>query len=315
MPRFRALLLAFAFAVSASAAGLRVEEVKRTLGSEPATKMGTYGDDLWIWNAENRVVTLIGRAGQMRIARLPKASMQVDVDGDRGIALVSQSGAAVEIYDWNGALEETLPLPSKASDVAWLAGRQLVVTPSFGAHRAEIWDLDSGKRVRQLAPTADVQPPTRPGAVRARTTHVRYSPKRKEIALVDAVDGTIVIAAADGRTIRTAQAPSLATPELRAWLVDTDSDARRKGEVFTPELWSYPTAALAGDGSIWLAEAKGESGVKVVRVRPNGKVERKTIDKLSCVNRRVATWDQYLIFFSDPRAAQATCPEVRRIDG
>jgi hypothetical protein len=102
---------------------------------------------------------------------------------------------------------------------------------------------------------------------------------------------------------------------MRAWLAATDAEARQTGQSSAPAVWQYPTAAFGADGSIWLAEGKTSTSVNVIRVRANGKVERKKTQKLRCANLRVATWDQYLIFFSDPRVAQAQCPEVRKING
>jgi hypothetical protein len=286
------------------------------LAGYSATKMGTAGADLWIWNASDRSVTLIAPSGAAtKAVRLPKDPQHVDVDAERGIAALTPSGTAVEIYDWDGSLTQTLPLPVKAGDIAWASARQIVVTPVFGGYRAELWDLDSSKLVRPLASAEPIAAPARAGAVRARTTHVRYSAARGELTLVDAFDATVVAVRPDGRIVRTVKAPEPVTPELRQWLEETDANARRSGETFTPSIWQYPAAALGADGSIWLVASKASGTADLVHILTNGKIERKSVRKLQCANLRVAVWDPFLIFFNDPRAPQAGCPEIRRIDG
>lgn len=276
-----------------------------------ASKMGVSEDNLlWYWNPVERTVVLMLADGAPQSVELPIQAASVDVDRVRGIVALAPTGTDLQIYDWAGKLMESVALTEQAGDVAWLDDRAVVVTPKFGTYRAEIWNLDSGSRTRSLVSAPAVERPNI-GVHLARVTLVRYSSRRKEISLIDALEGAILVVGLDGQAIRTTHAATGLTPELQRWLKDMDTNARAEGSSQAPAMWHYPTASLDRDGSIWLGESKDEKTVTLFHALVSGKVERTTM-RVGCPSVRVTAWDNYLIFFADPRVPQEGCPTVQK---
>jgi hypothetical protein len=269
-----------------------------------ASQMGVdRSGNLWAWNDARGSLTRVAPNGVPLTISIPDAKT-VDADEERGIVALTHSGRELRFFDWHGKLLDTLPLPNEVATLCWSGPHQVAVTPRLADHRIEIWDANGRALVRRLWPTAPVA--TTAGAHPAHATLVRYDAARGELLALDAFAGELSVYANDGALLRHARIAGPA-PDVAAWLADMDRDARRAGRTVTPSLWTFPSMALAPDGSLWLGSAVDGTRVAALRVTRGGQVQRTTIAAGPCASLTFEAWQDRFIFYRDPKAPRPAC--------
>jgi hypothetical protein len=263
-----------------------------------------------LWSRDGSTVTRVNAAGDMQTVQLPDSPVAVDADQDLGVLALMEGGRQVRVLGWDGKFLDAVDLPAEAASVCWGEKNEIVVAPTRGQFRAEVWDAAAHKLVRTLDPTPGI--PTTPGAHPLHATLVRYAAVRKELFVLDAYLGELSVFDRSGKLLRHAAVANPDEAGLRSWLETQDRSSRAEGKSFTPLLWSFPTLAISGDGSAWLTESSDRSAVKVARITPTGDLQHTTIATPGCGGRRLESWREHFLFYGSARSPQAPCIGVRR---
>jgi hypothetical protein len=217
------------------------------------------------------------------------------------------------LADWKGAIGRTIRLSHAVSDVAWLAGDELAVSPRFGGRRAEVFSVRSGDLLRSVGPLPELARPAA-GAVAARATLLRFDPARKQLIAFDAFYGELAVYSERGDVVRKATVIHPDRARLDSWIAEQDATAKTSRQSFMPVVFTYAKLTIGADGTIWLGEkADDKRGtVDVVRVSPDGKVQKSSVASPDCPSIRFEAWRGHFIFYRDPKSPLPACAGVRR---
>ncbi len=282
------------------------------LATIQATKAGVdSAGNFWAWNSIRRAITRITPNGDRYESDILPDAIAVDVDPQRGVALLANVGRLVIITDWTGKQKRVIHLLNQATDIAWLSGSRVAVTPQMAGHRVEIWDVTTGEYLGSFGPCPQIVAP-RPGAVAARAPLIRYDAAHQEIITFDTFYGDMVGFTEAGAITRQGHVLYSNAAAMALWMKQVDTEARRKGESRAPVVQNYPTMTVAGDRTVWLGEDSDSRSVTSVKILPDGAVERAKMDVLQCPSIRFAIWSDAFVFFHDPASPQAKCVAVTR---
>jgi WD40 repeat protein len=285
---------------------------EQQLAKIQATKAGVDStSSFWAWNSMRRVITRITPNGDRYESDILPEAIAVDLDPQRGVALLTGVGRLVTITDWAGKQQRVLHLLNQASDVAWLSGSRVAVVTQMAPHRVEIWDVATGEHVADYGPCPQIVAP-RPGAVAARAPLIRYDIAHQEIITFDTYYGDMVAFTEAGTITRQGHVLYSNAAAMAAWMKQVDDEARRKRESRSPVIQNYPAMTIASDRTIWLGEDSDSHSVTSVKILPDGSVERATMDVPQCPSIRFTIWNDTFVFFRDPASPQAKCVAVRR---
>lgn len=283
------------------------------LASIRATKAGVDASgNFWAWDAKRRFVTRITPNGDRYESDILPGAMAADADQQRGIALLSESGRVVSILDWNGAQKRSIHLLHMATDIAWLGGNHVAVTPRLIGPCVEIWDVSTGAYLSGFGTCPQIVVP-RPGLVAARATLIRFDRAHNEIITFDAFSGEMLAFTDSGSITRRSHVLNPRAAAIAVGLKEADANARRRGVSSAPMLRFYATMTLTSDGTIWIGEDADAKGVvTAVKILPSGAVQRARMNVAQCPSIRFTEWNDSFVFFRDPSSPQPACVAVRR---
>jgi hypothetical protein len=282
------------------------------LASIRATKAGVDSkNNFWAFDARRRVVTRITPNGDRFESDILPDAWEADADQERGLALLSRGGEVIDIVDWHGGTKRSIHLLHKGSDVAWLSGSHIAVTPRTTGPCVEIWDASTGEYLSGFGTCPDIPAP-RAGVVATRATLVRYDPAHHEIVTFDAFRGDLTAFAESGAITRKSHIDNAQDAEVNASVKDMDTNARLHGGVEMLQLRKYAAMTIAPDRSIWLGEGADARGITAVIVLQDGTVRRARIEVPQCPSIRFVGWNDDLVFYRDPGSPDPFCVAVRR---
>ncbi len=305
-------LAAIAIVTSAWTADAR-NSAAQELASIRATKAGVDAkNNFWAWDATRRTVTRITPNGDRFESDILPEAVAADADQERGIAVLSEKSRVISIFDWSGTQKRSIHLLHPATDVTWLGGSHIAVTPRTTGPCVEIWDASTGEYLSGFGTCPDIKPP-RPGALAARATLLRYDPAHREIVTFDAFRGDLSAFSESGSITRQSHVQYSKDAEIGAWLKQVDANARRHGVSEATIIFKYASMTIAPDRSIWLGEDEDPRGfVTAVRILQDGSVQRTRIDVPQCPSIRFISWNDDLIFYHDPSSPPPSCVAVKR---
>jgi len=318
MHRFRLGVVAAAAAMAvlqsgnaAAASSPLAPAAVKHLAEIQATKLSVdHDDNLWAWNAKTNTVTRFAPNGSVSESELPRCD-NVDADGSYGIALLSDFGHQVDVYDWTGHLKWHVRLADAAADLCWIDANDIAVTPRYAPHVVEIVAVPSGNIIRSIGSSSEVMRTS--GAVPAHATVVRYDSAHRELLTMRAFEGDFNAFSLDGKVVRSAHVENPRHAETLRWLDEMDKANRASKHSFTPLIWSYPTFTIADDGTVWMGETDDRRGdVTAVSIARDGTVRRSHLSSPDCSSIRFTSWHGYFVFFRDPVSPQPICVGVRR---
>jgi hypothetical protein len=263
-----------------------------------------------LWSRDGSTVTRLNAAGAMQTVQLPDSPVAVDADQDLGVLALMEGGRQVRVLGWEGKFLDAVDLPGEAASVCWGEKNEIIVAPTRGEFRVEVWDAAAHKLLRRVGSTPGI--PTTAGAHPLHATLVRYASARRELFVLDAYLGELSVFDRSGKLLRHALVANPDQADLRSWLQEQDRSSRAEGRSFSPLLWSFPSMAISGDGSAWLAESSDRSAVKVTRITPTGELQHTTIAAQGCGGRHFESWREQFLFYGSQRSPQAPCIGVRR---
>jgi hypothetical protein len=305
-------LTALVFMTSALSVSAR-KSVEQELASIRATKAGVDSkNNFWAWDAKRRVVTRITPNGDRFESDILPDAWEADADQERGIVVLSEGGRVINFVDWNGLQKRSIQLLHKATDVAWLSGSHIAVTPRTTGPCVEIWDVTTGEYLSGLGTCPDIKLP-RPGAAATRATLLRYDPAHREIVTFDAFRDDLSVFSESGSISRKSHIQYSKDAEIDVWLKNVDAKARRRGVSESTVVFKYPSMTIAPDRSIWLGEDEDPRGfITAVKILRDGTVERTRINVPQCPSIRFIMWNDSLVFYRDSSSPQPACVAVRR---
>lgn len=279
-----------------------------------ASRMGVdRADRLWAWNAIEGSVTLVTPAGNRRTVEIDDDIRALDVDADRGIAILGNDGVSVRTVSLDGKMISQFKLGATATNILWLERNQVAVTPERTTALVEVWNTATKVRVRTLGVVPEIKVPDR-GAVLNRATLIRFDGARRELAVLDAFYGGLTVFDANGRAVRSAQVTHPRLDANIAWLKGVDQNAKANGQISTPTFYNYPRISMSSDGAVWLGEESATAqSITLVRVLPSGKVERKSLLVPECTSVRYEVWQDRLVFFREPKSPRKQCTTTKEI--
>jgi hypothetical protein len=263
-----------------------------------------------LWSRDGSTVTRLNASGEMETVQLPDSPSAIDADENLGVLALTNGGRQVRVLGWDGKFLDAVDLPGEAASVCWAEKNEIVVAPTHGEFRAELWDVAAHRVIRRFGQTTSV--PTTPGAHPAHATLLRYAAARQELFVLDSFLGELSVFDLSGKLLRHALVANPDQADLRSWLAEMDRSSRAEGKSFTPLLWSVPTMAVSADGSAWLTESSDRSAVKVARITPTGDLQHTTIAAPGCGGRRLESWREQFLFYGSQRSPQPPCVGVRR---
>jgi hypothetical protein len=288
------------------------KSAEQELASIRPSKAGVdSNNNFWAWDAKRRVVTRITPNGDRFESDILPDAWGADADQERGIAVLSEGGRVINIVDWNGLQKRSIHLLHPATDVAWLRGSHIAVTPRTTGPCVEIWDGSTGEYLFGFGTCPDIKPP-RPGAIAARATLLRFDNVHREIVTFDAFRGDLIAFSESGSITRRSHIQSPKDSAVNIWLKQVDAKARRDGASETTVFFKYPSMTIAPDRSIWLGESTDPRAITAVMILKDGTVQRVGIDVPQCPSTRFIAWNDDLVFYSDPGSAQPLCVASRR---
>jgi hypothetical protein len=303
-----ATLIVTASAWTAEARKSAVEE----LASISATKAGIDSkNNFWAFDAKRRVITRITPNGDRVESDILPDAWEADADQARGIVLLMKGGALVSITDWNGVQKRSIHLLHKGSDVAWLSGTHIAVTPRTTGPCVEIWDTSNGEYLSGFGTCPDIKIP-HSGAVATRATLVRYDPTHREIVTFDAFRGDLIAFSETGSITRKTHIKNPNDAEYEAGLKEMDANNRSHGGSETLQVRKYAAITIAPDRSIWLAESSDARVVSAIAIMLDGTVKSTRIDVPQCPSVRFIAWNDDFVFYRDPNSPPPLCVAVRR---
>jgi hypothetical protein len=296
------LLVIVAFATSMSAA------TSADFSGITAARVGVdRGGTFWTWEPAAGRIILIAADGSRREGAGPGAADALDVDAAWGVASLEHSGDRLVVAPLSSGNSRTISLPNAASSVHWIDADHVVVATRFAAQMLEVWRISSASREKAFGASSAIDTHA-PGARPARTMHLSYDEQHDSILAVDAFTGVVTAhARTTGALQRTVDVGSSRLAAALASIQGLDADYKRQGKPFLPSLWSYPTMAVASDGTVWLGESSTEHSAVLIAVRPNGAIARRTIEVPSCASIRVQVWREQFVFFRDVHAPLGPC--------
>lgn len=268
---------------------------------------------LWTWDAVDSRVAVLTAKGGRRFIDVATDVKALDVDSNRGIAVLGEDGTSVKISGLDGRMTSQFTLPVTANNILWLEGDQVGVTPERAASLVDVWSTTTKKRVRSFGDVPEIKVPAR-GAALNRATLVRFEASRRELAVLDAFYGDLVVFDMEGRVVRSAK---ITHPRLAAnllWLKSEDAKARAEGESSMPTFYQYPRMSMSRDGTIWLGEeGSSAESVTLVRVSSQGKVRRQSVSVPQCASVRYEVWQDQLVFYREPKSARKQCTATKEV--
>jgi hypothetical protein len=268
---------------------------------------------LWAWDAVDGMVAILSAGGSRRFIDVDSDVKALDVDSNRGIALLGNDGTSVKISGLDGRITSQFTLPVTANNIVWLEGDQVGVTPERAPSLVDVWSTSTKKRVRSFGDVPEIKVPAR-GAALNRATLVRFEAARRELAVFDAFYGDLAVFDPEGRVVRSAK---ITHPRLAAnllWLKSEDANARTQGESSMPTFYQYPRMSMSRDGTVWLGEeGSSAESVTLVRVSPQGKVRRQSVSVPQCASVRYEVWQDQLVFYREPKSPRKPCIATKEV--
>jgi hypothetical protein len=268
-------------------------------------------NNFWAWDAKRRVVTRITPAGDRFESDILPDAWAVDAEQDRGIAVLSAGGRVVEIRDWNGSGKRSIHLLHSATDIAWLSGSHIAVTPQTTGPCVEIWDASTGEYLSGLGKCPDIAP-THNGVFPSRAALLRYDPSHREIVAFDAFRCDLIAFSETGSITRRSHVEHPKAAELEASIKVADAKAQASRGISMPIFHMYSSISIAPDRSILLGDSADSAGVTIVAILQDGSVKRTKIEVAQCPSNRFVAWGDDLVFYRDQRLSKPLCIQVRR---
>jgi hypothetical protein len=276
-------------------------------GLHPSRLGVDHHANLWAWDGV--LVTRVSPGGE-RVTRDVPAARAIDADEELGIVALTQSGREARIYRWDGRFEDEIPLGSEALSVCWIDRHEIAVAPKLLDHLVEVWDIGSHALVRSLGPTTAV--PKTPGAYPAHATLLRFDAQHDELVALDAYRGEIAVYGRTGKLLRHAAFDNPYLPKLASFFATQDQNARGQGHAVAPVFWNYPSLTVASDGTIWVGDHADETKVHAIRIARDGTVKEVTLDAPACASNLFQAWQNYFVFYRDPKSPRPACVGARR---
>jgi hypothetical protein len=276
-----------------------------------ASAMGVDHDgNLWTWDGRAGKVVLYSPAGVALFSLTAGGAVAVDADRAAGVAAISDSGFRLSVLPWNGAGTD-IPLPERASAVAWVRPDTVALGMAGGWHRVEIWNLRDRRLVKAFG--AELPVTRKPGLARLRTYQMRYDTRRDLLFTLESFSGDLEVFSLDGRLVRREQVPpSDDRASIESWLADLDAKGRAAGEVEDPLITWY-RLALDEAGNAWVVrtcEPKGRA--TLWQVPASGPAKDLTLDEPCCA-RAFVVWGEHAIFYRYPSDPPLSCNGERRL--
>jgi hypothetical protein len=270
----------------------------------PARMGVDHSGNLWGWNPQDGAIVLATAKGIQR-SELPPKTSAADAHAKWGIVSIGSDGQSISIARWDGSKVFQAALPVAASSVAWIDENRVAVAPQYGTGHVQVWDIAAKKIALDIGGRPPIDEHT-PGAQYGRATILRYDPKHRELLALDAYSGELTAYSDSGKVLRrtTVRHPKQASTD--EWLQNMDKDYKAQKQPFRPLVFSYPTLALASDGTVWLGEESTSTGVTLAGIRRDGRIVRRSVAS-SCANVRVVSWNSEFIFFGDPLSPRPYC--------
>jgi len=287
------------------------ERALSLVGGLRATAMGAdHAGDLWAWNRGTGKVVLYSPAGVALFSLTAGRAVAVDADRTAGVAAIFDNGFRLSALPWNGAGTD-IPLPERASTVAWVRPDTVALGMAGGWHRVEIWNLRDRRLVKAFG--AELPVTRKPGLARLHTYQMRYDTRRDLLFTLESFSGDLEVFSLDGRLVRREQVPrSEDRASIETWLADLDAKGRAAGEVNDPLIMWY-WLALDDAGNAWVVrtcEPKGRA--TLWQVPASGSAKDLALDEPCCV-RAFVIWGDHAIFYRDPSDPPLLCNGERRL--
>jgi hypothetical protein len=215
--------------------------------------------------------------------------------GGRRAFLVSE-GRWVEIQSPEGE-PMRLDLGQAAGAIAWIGDERLVVSPTNGGHRLEIWDVATGEKVIEIDPTSRVS--EAPGYRLLRATDLAWDPERRILHTLDAATGEYLsYELAEGVTADSRHAVRIEDrhrARYEDFVAATDRQLAERGEFQGATLWRF-SVGVAPDGSAWMVERCEAGTAHLLAVGENGAAYRFEVP-VPCCSLSAIPWEDGLVLF------------------
>ncbi|HXH41817.1 MAG TPA: hypothetical protein VNN08_24550 [Thermoanaerobaculia bacterium] len=282
------------------------------LASIHVTKAGVDAkNNFWAWDAKRRVVTRVTPNGDRFESDILPNAWSIDAEPERGIAVLSEGGRGIEIRGWNGSRKRSIRLLHSATDIAWLSGSHIAVTPQTTGPCVEIWDASTGEYLSGFGACPDITT-SRPGVFPARATLLRYDPAHREIVTFDAFRCDLIAFSETGSITRKSHVQHPKAAEFDAWVKKLDANAQAHRQSSVPVIRRYASMTIAPDRSVLLGESADGGGLTSVAILGDGTVQRTRIEDAQCPSIRFVAWGDDLVLYRDQRLPQPVCIELRR---
>lgn len=268
---------------------------------------------LWAWDGAVGTVTLLTPGGARRTYDVDFNIQAIDVESDRGIAILRKDGTTVSILPLHSTAISDIKLTNAANGIVWLDRDRIAVAPERAASLVEVWSTEKKSLLQTIGAVPVLKVPSK-GASLNRATLVDFNAARNEITVFDAFYGNATVFDRNGQTIRTAQITHPRLGANMAWLTQVDANAKAQGESATPTMYNYARMSVSADGTIWLGEdGPTPETITIAKVTPNGKVERKPVAVPDCASVRYEIWQNELVVFREPRSPRKQCTSVKEV--
>lgn len=268
-------------------------------------------DRFWSWKADTREVTRFEPEGQRGpTVRLP-AGVAVDAHSTWGVLRLASGGEELQHFDWQGALQGTLPLTGAAGSVKWLGQEQVALTPKRSKSWVEIWDLKVGARVRTIGEAEPVE--TVPGGRFSRGVRLQPFPAKTRLYTLESRTGEVRIFSYDGEILRRAEIGNPRLEEYEEWIAEVSADYEARGESVTPTIWQLDLT-VSDDGSLWTDTTceLPEGRLSLAELPEQGNLQVHLL-KSECCPQGLTAWRDLLILWNPPGRPQPACREIRRL--
>lgn len=267
---------------------------------------------LWAWDVKASVIHTISPAGKKKSIGVEEKTSAADADSAWGVASLSPDGDTLVVVDWSGKTLFQTPLRGAGSAVCWIDDQRVAVASRFGPIEVEVWNVGT-KRVERQFPAARLVDAASPGAQFARAMLLQYAPSSRELIALDAYYGDYRRYSLEtGEVLGRGQIRHPGRAATDEWLRGLDQQHKRDGASFRPLMWSYPTLALAPDGTAWIAEGSTATAVNLVGIRRDGTIVKKSVES-PCPSVRIELWRERFVFYRDPGSPKPYCIDERRM--
>lgn len=277
----------------------------RTLGVD-------HAGHLWAWSPENRTLYSVAPDGRQKTLPADSNATLTAVDSQWGVAYLADKGHILVVQRWDGTAAFDTRMSVPASNLAWVDQNVVAVAPQHGVRQVVLWNIARKQVEREIGTLPELDGDT-PGAQFGRATHLRFDSARKELLAFDAYQGELTVYSRTGDVLRRAAIRHGKRDKTDAWLRKLDLQYKQQKQAFRPLMWSFPTLALAQDGTVWVAEENSEKSITLRGIRRDGSVIDKQLEP-GCASVRFQVWQKRTIFYRDPESPRPYCVEERKFE-